>query len=472
MVNIVIDDMIQIKKDELEYNIQRSLFNKLTFYSYDYFNNREKKELFVEDDNCIYIPANINFIIDFFNKNDISYKIEDKRVAYQLEMPKCNFQPKTSPIDQALAIKMIQKHNYDCMLTLPTGGGKNAISIYLASYLNTSCLYIASKVAHLENFKNEIAKHIDNFEEHTQTINSNWLKSDGKIKAYNLITTRSLLNLNIANRLKDKVGLIIADEIHKHITAEKTREGLYTLNAKYRLFLSATPETKIKGLTSAALSVNKVHIDDKLEFNINFQKIVLTTQSNLILETCYDEYTHISVKKSCIYNDGIFLDGIVEFVSSKVNREHKGVMIHNDSKEFHSTLHDMLSKKSISSAIINSDTKKENIKDIFKDFEDKKIDVLISGAAMEEAVSLYRLSCIISTCITVNSNMLIQLLGRLKRYDTTVCDKQKEFIFLTYDFIAAYNYTKNIEPNIEKLSFINKLEDKQNKTSLCITKAD
>ena len=472
MVNIIIDNMIKLKKDELSNKLLRLVFDSYKFKKFTYGGNYEQIKLFTHDKYNIYLPPNISFLKTLLELQDIEYTVEDKRFAPHIDVPMCTFTPQLHPVDQNLVLEMIVENNYDCMLTLPTGAGKNTLALYLANYLKTPCLYIASKVTHIENFKNELSEYIENIEDHMLDINSNWLKGDKSVKAYNLITTRSLSNLDIANGLKNQIGLIITDEFHKHITAEKTRNGFNKLNAKYRLFLSATPETKIKGLTSAALCASKVHIDDKLEFNINFQKIVLNTMSNQILELCYDEYTHFSLKKKSIYIDETFLDGIAEFIYFKVNIENKGIMIHNDSKDFHSKLHHMLTKKYISSAIINSNTKKENIKDIFKDFENKKIDVLISGASMEEGVSLYRLSCLISTCVTVNSNMFVQLIGRLKRYDKTICDKQKEFILLTYDFIASNNYMKNIEPNLEKLSFINKLEDKQNIASLCMTKVD
>jgi len=472
MVNVIIDSMITLKKEQLSDELLILIYKSYKFKKSIYTGGYEQIKLFTHDKQYINLPPNISFLTAILESENIKYTIDDKRFAPILNVPKCTFVPKMKPVNQNDVIDKIRELNYDCLLTLSTGSGKNAIALHLANYLKTPCLYISSQNSHIDNFKNELSKHIDNIENHILDIKSSWLKSDQSVKAYNFITTKSLTNLEIAEALKNKIGIIICDEFHKHTTAVKTRAGLYTLNPKYKLFLSATPETKIKGLTRCALSQNKVFYEESLDFKIDFQRILLGTDSEEILEICSDFYASYTEQKQTVYKDQAYLNSLSKFIALKVNQEKRGVLIHNDTKDFHNQMNILLKDQNIHSVIVNSDTPKDLIETILKSFEDGKIDVLIGGTALEEAISLYRLSSLISTSTAINSSRFIQLLGRLKRYDKSICDKQKEYFHISYDFISEKKYKYEIESQLDKLSFLNILKTIENKTSLCVLTAE
>jgi hypothetical protein len=50
------------------------------------------------------------------------------------------------------------------------------------------------------------------------------------------------------------------------------------------------------------------------------------------------------------------------------------------------------------------------------------------GNSISAGVSLYRLSAIINLNITINENNLIQLIGREKRFNSEICNKDKIYI--------------------------------------------
>ena len=78
--------------------------------------------------------------------------------------------------------------------------------------------------------------------------------------------------------------------------------------------------------------------------------------------------------------------------------------------------------------ILNSDTKKAGSSHIINNFDNGDYDVIVAGNSISAGVSLYRLSVIINLNITTNENNLIQLIGRMKRFNPEICDKDKIYI--------------------------------------------
>ena len=118
-------------------------------------------------------------------------------------------------------------------------------------------------------------------------------------------------------------------------------------------------------------------------------------------------------------------------------------------KIFQQKVSALLTEKGISNVIFNSDTKKELYDTYLKEFDNGNISAIIGGTALIEALSLYRLSIIIDTDLSLSENSIVQLIGRLKRYNPEICDKQKVYIKLIYKTISEKKF-RNTTLNVLK----------------------
>jgi superfamily II DNA or RNA helicase len=104
----------------------------------------------------------------------------------------------------------------------------------------------------------------------------------------------------------------------------------------------------------------------------------------------------------------------------------------------------------VSNVIFNSDTKKELYDEYLKEFDKGSIKVIIGGSALVEALSLYRLSLIIDTDLSLSDNGIVQLVGRLKRKNPEICDKQKVYMKLIYKNISEKKFRNTKKADIIK----------------------
>ena len=78
----------------------------------------------------ISLPPNIEFFQSIMAELKIEYNLIDLRVAPQIEYPKINLVPRDY---QLKWLEDFEKYNYNGILTVETGRGKSAFSIYIAS---------------------------------------------------------------------------------------------------------------------------------------------------------------------------------------------------------------------------------------------------------------------------------------------------------------------------------------------------
>lgn len=457
MIKVYIDNKIFIKLEEIDKTFRDILIRKYTFTYPDYdifkkaYVNKSVKLIDIIEHKgykLISLPPNLPFLQDILKEYKIEYEVKDKRVEPFVEFPRVNFKPRE---EQEKWLEELKRYNYNAILSLPTGSGKSALMVMVSKILSTSSLFVASKSSYISSYKNELKSFVEKYEEHSCEINSQWLKNGGVIKPYMYATIQSLNNPDIYRYLKGKVGTLIGDELHLGLLGSEYRKVLYSINPKYRIFLSATPLVKSVDFVSCATSQFQVTSDVSIEFNINYVPLLVQLDSQVKREAMQSD--NFMQKKSIIANDEKLLFSVIE-VSEFLVKQARSLLLFTTNNFLQEELSRVLTEKGITNIVFNSKTNKKRYEQYLKDFDNGVYRVLIGGASTIEALSLYKLSTIIDLDLSLSQNSVVQLVGRLKRRNIQVCDKDKVFIKLIYQGISENKYRNTILPTLKTMEYV------------------
>lgn len=391
--------------------------------------------------NFVYFKSNI---LDKFP--DLEYTIIDSRVCPTFDYHKTNIIPRDNQQD---IIKSLEDVGYNAIVSAATSFGKTTMSLYLTEYLKTNMLFIASRISLIENLKKDIKQFNINQDDICE-INSKWLENP-VIKPIMYCTIQAL-NDNILAYLYNKIGMLVADEVHLGIGGKENIERLFSLNPKYRLYLSATYKNQnFVGLNEALLSSNIITSEEVIQYKIDIETIYVNRESKF-----HTKYTskHTAHEKKEILYDKSNLEQISQLAYYKVKKECRGVLIYVEAREAQNELTNILSWFGLKVGLLNSDTKKSLNGEILNNFDNGEYDIIIAGNSISAGVSLYRLSTIINLNITTNENNLVQIIGRLKRYNPEICDKTKEYIQVSILGLSSKKWEKDIQC-LKKFDYLN-----------------
>lgn len=459
MVKIYAKNKIFFKLSQLEKQQRDFIISKYRFSYSDFcpFNKKyvtKNLNLFElvtwkHNEKWVSLPPNINYFQSIMKELNLEVNIIDLRVAPQIDFPKVNLVPRNK---QNTWIEKLEKFDFNALLTLPTSSGKTAMSIYIAGLLKSPTIFIASKTSYLESFKKEVASFVDNAEDNIQVLNSKWFQqTNPQVKAFNVCSIQTLSrNLEHLEKLQNSFGLVIGDEIHNSMFSGEYRKALYSLNTRHKIFLSATPKIKTMEIVNCMISSNVVTDDTGIDFTINYQPILIDLGYDVLNKIRITE-NHNS-KKSIVSSLEKLQNATSDLVQFAVDNN-RGVIVFSTNKLFQESISKILTEKGISNVIFNSDTKKELYDKYLKDFDEGIMEVIIGGTALIEALSLYRLSLIIDTELSLSENSIIQLIGRLKRFNPEICNKQKIYIKLLYKNINESKFNHNILPVVKTMDY-------------------
>ena len=455
MIKVYLKNKIFIKLSQLEKHQRDFIINKYRFkyeeysaftkkYEYKSLNLFELVE-WKNNEKWVGLPPNVTYFQTIMEDLSLEVNVIDLRVAPQIEFPKVNLVPRDK---QNTWIEKLEKFDFNALLTLPTSSGKTAMSIFIASLLKTPTIFIASKSSYLESFKKEVRSFVDSAEDNIQVLDSKWFEQDNpQVKPFNICSIQTLSrNLKHLEKLQQSFGLVIADEIHSSLFSNEYRKSLYSLNAKHKIFLSATPKIKSLDIVNAMVSTNIVSDDTDIDFDIIYQPIVIDLNSEVTREVLQIE-NHNS-KKSLVFSLEKLQHSVADLTEFSVGNN-RGVIVFSTNKIFQESISNILNEKNISNVVFNSDTKKDLYDTYLKEFDNGNISAIIGGTALIEALSLYRLSIIIDTDLSLSENSIVQLIGRLKRYNPEICNKQKVYVKLVYKGISEKKF-KNTTLNVLK----------------------
>ena len=457
-MKIYIDGDIRIAFKDLPRETRLKLMSKFTFSATGYQGKVESVSLIsfeeIDGQKWLKFPCNKDYFLEALTNAGYTdeYEIIDTRVLPQIEGLSCNLVPRAEQLEVLNKAKAV---DYNCVITASTGFGKTASSIYLAQELKTSMLFIASRVTLLDNLLKDCAKFGVESSQITK-IDSSWVEKP--VNTPIMYCTNAVLNNpEVMQKLHNNVGLLVADELHLSLLGEETRRNISKINPRYRIFLSATPNhSTFVGMTEALLSKHFIDNGADIDFNIHLHEIVLDLGA-YTREKFYntDKYHE---RKSIIFSDEALIGSICKTVAYIVKKQQRGVLIYLEDSAGHRLLEKQLKVWGVKVGVLNTDTKKDERESIINGFDKGEYEVVIGGSSLSAGLSFYALSLIINLNLTLNVNNLTQLLGRLKRQDKNICNKNKNFIQIVYKRISEKSW-RNDAKCLNKFDFV-KFENK------------
>jgi superfamily II DNA or RNA helicase len=459
MLKVYIADKIYIKMKDLPREVRQDIVKNymFTYKEYDAMSKRyiDKTVNLMEiitwknDEKWVSLPCNLDYFLSILKKHDINFLVSDRRANPRIEKyPNVNIIPREEQMEW---LNQLEEYKYNAIMALPTGSGKSLLSVYLGYYLKVPMLFTASKTSYIKSFKSEVMKFVDNWEDNYCEINTEWLRKGAEIKPYMTASIQALQNEDILEALKDKFSLLVADELHLGMLSKERRKVVYGLNPKYRVYLSATPNIVTEGYINAVCSPNVVTSEGKIDFNIKY--LPINIDIGLQDRNYYKTLEQFHEKKNFIFTKQDLINGVREFVQwqTQLNR---GCLIFNTNSYFQETIAEELNKKGIKAVCFNKNTKKNLYDKYFEMYDNKDIDVIIGGTAVVEALSLYRLSCFIDTNLSETPNQIIQKVGRLKRRDEEISDKEKVYIKFIYKGITENKFKFTTLPTLKTMDYL------------------
>lgn len=460
MIKVYLKNKIFIKLSQLEKHQRDKIIQSYRFKYEEYSAFTKKYEYkslnlfelvtWKHNEKWVSLPANVTYFQTIMKELSLEVNLIDLRAKPTIDFPKVNLVPRDK---QNTWIEKLEKFDFNALLTLPTSSGKTAMSIYIAGLLKVPTIFIASKTSYLESFKKEVHSFVDNAEDNIQVLDTRWFQQGNpQVKAFNVVSIQTLSrNIEHLEKLQNSFGLVIADEIHTGMFSSEYRKALYSLNAKHKIFLSATPKIKSMEIVNAMVSSNVVSDDTDIDFDIIYQPVIMDLNSEVTKEVLQIE-NHNS-KKSVVFSLERLQHSVADLTEFSVG-SNRGVIIFSTNKIFQESISTLLNEKNISNVIFNSDTKKELYDKYLKEFDTGNIDVIVGGTALIEALSLYRLSTIIDTDLSLSENSIVQLIGRLKRFNPEICNKQKVYIKLIYKNISEKKFKNTTLSVLRTMNYV------------------
>lgn len=461
MIKIYLKNKIFIKLSQLEKHQRDFIISKYRFKYEEYSAFTKKYEykslnLFElvdwNDTKWVALSPNLEFFQSIMEELKIEYHLIDLRAKPLIEFPKVNLVPRYY---QLKWLEDFEKHNYNGILTVGTGRGKSAFSIYIASILNTPMIFVGAKTSYIESYKKEIAMFLGedvNVDDYVQTLTSDWFKGDMEVKPFNIVSVQTLSkNLEHLEKMQDKIGFAVLDEVHSNLYGVEYRKAIYSLNTRYKIFLTATPHIKSPEIVSCMVSGNRITDEGGIDFDIIYQPVVIDLNPEVTREVL--ELENHNSKKSLVFSLERLQNATADLVQFGTNND-RGVMVYSTTMEFQQKVSALLTEKGISNVIFNSNTDKKRYAEYLKEFDEGKIQVVIGGSALVEALSLYKLSLIIDCDLSLSPNGIEQLIGRLKRFNPEICNKQKIYVKLIYKNISEKKFRNTTLSTLKTMNYV------------------
>ena len=445
IINYTINDGIFVKFKDLDRDLRMKLCK---FYFFTEKNSYSEKPATITlwslvdycGEKCFKFPSNESYFRDCIKKIGLEVgNITDLRALPKIEGLTTTISLREN---QEEMLQKLEKVGYNAIITAKTSFGKTLLSIYIAQLLKTPMLFISSRTSLIENLLKD-CKTFGVDSSLITKVDMAWL-SNPIITPIMYATTSALNNEDILKKLEGKIGLKVADEIHMGCTSEVARNTLYNVNSKYNIYLSATPDNlKFENLTEAVLSNNIITSEEIIDFDIELHTLCL--KPTFLMYDRFYQTKNYSDKKNAVFLDNTYMKAIVELIAYSIVKAKRGVLVYIESTQAQENLADMLRMYGLRVGVLNTNTKKKETKEILEGYDKKEYDLIIGGTSLSAGISLYRLSLVVDLNLRLNKNSLIQLNGRLKRYNKDICAKNKIYLKVTTLKLSDYAWESDKE---------------------------
>jgi superfamily II DNA or RNA helicase len=288
------------------------------------------------------------------------------------------------------------------VLKAPPSFGKSFILPYIVQKVNQKTLIIVDRVDLVKQMYKEFESNVEEGDFHIMNA------KDREIRDINITTFQFLIrNPEVVEKLSEEIGFVVVDEAHV-ISIGAFTSVVNRLPAKYRLGLSATP-TRSDGLTEAlrdVMSDNLVEGDNPMLMGVKYLMVKLPFFFSTIGQ-------HPAKAWARFYSQKDMLEYTLKF-SKAMLKVGRAVLVYTTYSAVQKKVQVYLRANGVSAEIINQSTPKEEREEILRKFQEREIDVIISGTILQKGISIHRLDTVINLANHTKES-LEQLVGRLRR---------------------------------------------------------
>ncbi len=433
ILQILINNKIRLETKDLPETVVKKLESQLTFRNPKWIENKKRRRWngetpeylsFIEQDgDSLTIPRGfITKLKWLFDQHGIRYQIED-------------LTRKLSPVDfrftgnlyafQAKAVQDILSRRFG-VLQSPTGSGKTIIALNVIAKRRQPALIIVHGKELMNQWKERAVEFLDITEDEIGLI------GDGKSTIGDRLTIGIINSLyKCADDIRDRFGFLVVDECHR-TPARTFTDAVGAFDSCFTLGLSATPYRR-DGLTKVIYFHLGERVHEIKEKKLQETKKIMTPTLE-VRETNFDFNYQDNYQDmlSALTEDLERNKLIVQDVISHTRQNNGISLVVSDRKSHCGVLHEMISKKGVSTLLLTGSTAKKERKAIVEKLQDGKIKVLISTSQLiGEGFDLKSLSAIFLCTPVKFTGRVKQYVGRILR---TAAGKRKAVIF---DYVDA-----------------------------------
>ncbi len=404
LLNLIIYDFLYIPTKDLS----KSFLNKLkAFASFDnpqikvllslrkpLYNTPRVIKNFEEDERYLKLPRGLIYeVLEYFDKNNIKYKLEDKKFLEKIETKKITFILRE---EQQEAIKNILKTDFSICVA-PPGFGKTLIGAKMTELRSCSTLIVVNKNMLLTQW---IQRFVDYFAYEKKDIG---YLGKGKNKLTGKIDVATMQSLKNDASIINNYSFVIVDECH-HIPAVTFEQIIKQFHGKYVLGLSATPKRK-DGLDPILFQqLGNISYEYKKKKGGYNDLLVIKTQ----FESQADNYASL-INELCSNQTRNNL--ILEQIKQNIKRK---ILVLSDRIEHLNLLEAMLKQEGIDYVCIHGSMNKKEQSENMQQVEIKSL-ILATTSYFGEGIDFPHLNTILFATPISYYGRLIQYLGRIGR---------------------------------------------------------
>lgn len=241
-INVVLNDMVYIDKENLNAEV-KNIFKRLATFANPEFYKKQAMRMSVynvpmiidcskEDEKHLKLPrGTYEYLESLCKTHNVKINKTDKR--YKGKKIKVSFRGKLRE-EQQIALDSIIKYN-NGILCAPTGFGKTIIGCKIIESKKVNTLILVNKLQLLNQWKERIKEFLDI--EEVGEISS---KKKNITNTIDVASIKSLWNNGKVLDIAKNYGMIIIDECH-HTSAYTFEQTINNGNSKYIYGISATP---------------------------------------------------------------------------------------------------------------------------------------------------------------------------------------------------------------------------------------
>ena len=418
-IHFTLANQIIIPRNELFPSMISYFRENLNFLNVDYlikqksgrstYNTEPYFRTLIEKDGLVFIPRGFaGKLIEHFEKQKVSYHLEDKRVKLEPAQFKANINLHEY---QENAVQATNKKDFG-VIVAPPGAGKTIMGLHIIAKKQQPALIIVHRKQLFDQWIERIQSFLGIPKFRIGKIEG------GKCEIGNEITVamiQSLQSDSLPDDIYQSFGTILVDECH-HIPAKTFREVIIHFHSYYLYGFTATPNRKNKDEDLIFIHIGKIIHQitfSSTEENINKQLSVIIQDTGLFtpfnaktdnLETLFHILIHDTARNEQIVKD--------------INREvtaGRRVLVLTERKAHVAILQQYL-KSSMETIAITGDDPIQARKSKLDQIRTGHFQVLITtGQFMGEGADIDALDCLILAYPFAFEGKLIQYIGRVQR---------------------------------------------------------